>query len=203
MGADVIAGTSPDPDDILMIKLSIHYLAGHARCDDRYFIRLFPPLQHVVLLHYCISSNLSRTFVVLGIQFLHGTYPMIFPQQQPPVGGRKLEVVVLLWSEITGHHECILPHQARDESFHSARQFPLRVFHFNFVNNSAHVKILPNGKSTVSRGKMSHGHVCHRFVELISPHLFDIGRRASSGYRNHFWSLWRLYGISIKGEAYD
>lgn len=50
--ADVIAPASrPNADDILMIKLSVHYLVGHRSSDDRYFIRLFPlprrPQSHV------------------------------------------------------------------------------------------------------------------------------------------------------------
>lgn len=45
--ADIIAVNisfvPTDADDILMIKLSVHYSVGHRSSDDRYFIRLFPP----------------------------------------------------------------------------------------------------------------------------------------------------------------
>lgn len=70
--ADVIAPASrPNADDILMIKLSVHYLVGHRSSDDRYFIRLFPlprrpttvPCRILILVALTSCTSLSLAVV--------------------------------------------------------------------------------------------------------------------------------------------
>lgn len=113
---------------------------------------------------YVYSTKYSQPDPYLVCSFVKSPHPEQhnMSADSVSVGGRKLEGQ----EQNSPQNECIGMSVTQSSSRCQATQFPLRVFHFNFVNNSVHVKIFHVAQ--IAERKMSIGNVFHlRFAELV------------------------------------